>query len=73
MGQWVSHLAHDRQWDKGSLTKEKMTGELDWLLLPMGQGWNQKPVTDCCQTKDTGHVCGAAGCCVWALGQTQEP
>lgn len=58
-GVWVSLLARDRQWDRGSLAKEKMTWELDCLLIPHKVGMEpQATVTDCSQTRDTGMCVG---------------
>lgn len=60
-GVWVSLLARDRQWDRGSLAKEKMTWELDWLLIPTRWGWNQRPQSLAAARPET-------PACVWGCG-----
>lgn len=71
-GAWVSHLARDRQWDRGSLAREMTTWELDWLLIPRRWGWNQRPQSLATARPKTPACVRGSGALRGALGQTQS-
>lgn len=68
-GAWESHLARDRQWDRGSLAKEKMTWELDWLLIPTRWGGTRGRSHWLQPDQRHRHVCGAVARCGGLLGR----
>lgn len=58
---------------KEASPKRRWPGNWTGSCSPWGRGQPEATVTDCSQTKDTGHACGAAGCCVWDPWREPEP